>query len=164
MKQIKSILIVDDDSITNYINVRMLRKLNIADEIFVTTNGEDGLKCLEENCLKTISSPTLILLDINMPVMDGFEFLQKFKSLNFINKDKVIIAILTILMNPRDQRKMKELGIKYYFNKPLTQRAVLQFLNEIKVGSNAHPLASLCPPESAKLTNASKEFNFTALS
>jgi CheY-like chemotaxis protein len=130
--KIKSVLIVDDDSISNFINVRLFKNLNIGDEISIATNGKDALKRLEEQSLKTTLSPDLILLDINMPVMDGFEFLKKFHSINFSNKDKVTIAILTTSSHQKDKIKMEELGVKHYLSKPLNEESILNLLNNIK--------------------------------
>jgi CheY-like chemotaxis protein len=132
MKHIKSILLVDDDNITNYINVHLLKKLDIADEIFISTNGVEGLKCLEKYCLKNNSSQVLIILDINMPVMDGFEFLKKIQSINLSNKDQITIAILSTSTNSKDIKEMEALGIKHYFNKPLTQKTIFNLLNTIR--------------------------------
>jgi CheY-like chemotaxis protein len=136
MKQIKSILLIDDDSITNYINVRLLKKLDIAHEIFIATNGVEGIRYLEDHNLEIDLFPILILIDINMPVMDGFEFLKKFQLMNFKNKDKIIIATLTTSTNPKDIEKIKVLGIKHYFNKPLTQKVITNFLTTITLDIN----------------------------
>jgi CheY-like chemotaxis protein len=132
MRTIKSILIVDDDDINNFINERLLHKLQIADEITVTNNGSDGIKCLQDHCFKSALSPELIFLDINMPVMDGFEFLKEFHKIEFRNKDQVTIAVLTTSSDVRDKEKMEQLGVKHYLNKPLTEEKILKFMSEIK--------------------------------
>src|SRR6478736_2176562 len=114
MNKIKTILLVDDDSINNFLNRRLLEKMDVAEEIKVVNNGEEGIKCLYEHCFKTKQSPELILLDINMPVMDGFEFINAFNELNFQNKNDVTIAVLTTSSNPKDRDKMQKLGVKNY--------------------------------------------------
>jgi CheY-like chemotaxis protein len=130
-KHFKSVLIIDDDDINNHISERLLNKLNVADKISIARNGEEGIKCLQEYCTKTSICPDLILLDINMPVMDGFEFLKKFQLINFENKHKVIVAVLTTSSDPRDKIKMEAYGVEHYLNKPLTERAILKFIESI---------------------------------
>ena len=128
LTKLKTILLVDDDPITNFINQRLLEKMNIAEEVKVVTNGVEGVKCLRDHCFKTSISPDLILLDINMPIMDGFEFLEVFNSLDFKNKEEVVIAVLTTSTNSHDMEKIEKLGIKCFINKPLTEEKMRDFL------------------------------------
>jgi CheY-like chemotaxis protein len=126
--KVNTIMLVDDDSITNFINQRLLQKMKIAEEIKVVTNGEEGVKCIHDHCFRTNRSPDLILLDINMPVMNGFEFLETYNSIDFKNKEEVRIVVLTTSSDSEDKRKMKEFGIKCFVNKPLTEDKVKNFL------------------------------------
>jgi CheY-like chemotaxis protein len=135
-ERLKTILIVDDDSITNFINKRLLEKMKIADEVKVVNNGAEGVKCLYDHCFMSNKSPELILLDINMPVMDGFEFLRTFHSINFKNKEDVKIAVLTTSSHTKDKEKIEQLGVKCFVNKPLTEEKVRSFLvgcNPVKI-------------------------------
>ena len=76
MKKLKCILLIDDDRTTVYLCDKLLKKMGIAEKVELSSNGEDGLKslikCYQEDC-----TPEIILLDLNMPVMNGFEFLLK---------------------------------------------------------------------------------------
>jgi CheY-like chemotaxis protein len=136
MNKIKTILLVDDDSINNFINRKLLEKMEVAEEIKIVNNGEEGIKCLYDHCFETKMSPELILLDINMPVMDGFEFITTFNELQFQNKSEVTIAVLTTSSNPKDRDKMERLGVKNYLSKPLTEIKIREFLRSIKVNVN----------------------------
>ena len=127
-KKLNTILLVDDDPITNFINHHLLEKMEIADDIKIVTNGKEGVKCLNDHCFKTSISPDLILLDINMPIMDGFEFLAAFNALDFKNKKEVAIIILTTSSHEKDREKMKKLGIKCFLNKPLTEEKIRKLL------------------------------------
>jgi CheY-like chemotaxis protein len=127
---------VDDDPITNFLQERVLKNMELAEEIRVVNNGEDGIKCLNEHfCFKSKRAPDIILLDINMPVMDGFEFLKTFNSLDFENKDNVVIAVLSTSTNEQDLSKMEVLGIHHYITKPLTEEKVNEFLLNIETNS-----------------------------
>jgi CheY-like chemotaxis protein len=59
-----------------------------------------------------------------MPVMDGFEFLERYKSLNFPNKQSVIIVMLTTSTNPNDTDRLIKAGTSGYINKPLTEEKI----------------------------------------
>ncbi len=86
-------------------------------------NGEEALDFILSKCNIEIvveQCPDLILLDLNMPVMDGFEFLEAFKQADFQNKDKVRIVVVTSSSNPKDMERLKAYDIWKFVNKPLT--------------------------------------------
>lgn len=122
-EKLDCILLVDDDNINNFINERLLKKLHIANKIQVAVNGEEALDIIKDYCSKNGNCcPEMILLDINMPVMNGFEFIESFQKLKFHNKDKVCITVLTSSSNSKDIAKIKSLGNFPYINKPLTEQ------------------------------------------
>jgi CheY-like chemotaxis protein len=134
MNRINSILLIDDDQINNFINKRIIKKLNIAEEINIALNGEEALSYIQKYCGSTGHCPELIFLDINMPVMNGFEFLNEFKNLELENKRNVKIIVLTTSANPGDMQKLKEHSIKGFVNKPLTEKKILELINENEPG------------------------------
>lgn len=97
MKKLKSILLVDDDPSSNFIHRTFIQRLGICDQIFEASNGAEALSVIEKGCLingksRICDGPELILLDLNMPVMDGFTFLEKYKNLDDnCKKSKIII-------------------------------------------------------------------------
>jgi CheY-like chemotaxis protein len=133
MPRVNCILLIDDDSINNFINERLIKKLNVANEIKVTLNGEDGLEYIKDNCNNDNSNtcPELILLDINMPVMNGFDFIRAFEKLNIKNKSKVKIIILTTSKNNKDVEILKSLGNFEFINKPLTEEKLFNCLAKV---------------------------------
>src|SRR6478735_15773 len=100
MKKIDKILLVDNDSVNNYLNTRLLKKLEIANEINVALNGKEAINHIN----KSNSCPELILLDINMPVMDGFEFLNSYKT---HTSSEPVIVVLTTSSNEKDIDKLE---------------------------------------------------------
>ena len=122
MMNINSVLLVEDDSITNYINTRLIKKVKITNDIHVSLNGAEALSFIKETTSNGNSCPELIFLDINMPVMDGFEFLQKFHALNIPNKDKVVIVMLTTSTHSKDMDKLFNSGNTDFLSKPLTEQ------------------------------------------
>ena len=125
MKKLNTILLVDDDEITNFSNKFLLTKAEIAEKIDVVMNGKEALEYLNnpEN-----SEVDLILLDVNMPVMNGFKFLEEFEKLPQSSQPKCLIMMLTTSLHPDDQKAANGFQEKNilsgYFNKPLTMESV----------------------------------------
>jgi len=133
----QTILLVDDDPITNYMNSRLLQTLQAAEHIEVTTNGAEALAFLESERGRGQHAPSLILLDINMPVMDGFEFLEAYQlrlSEETISESSgapwplPLICVLTTSTSPTDTDRLKEYPEVCALIKPLTAESLADLL------------------------------------
>lgn len=116
----KNILLVDDDYVCNFLNQKVLASMGIANTIDTASNGKEALNLLNEYFMGSRAFPDIILLDLSMPVMDGFEFLEAFKKMEMPHKDKISIVIVTSSQDPDDIRRAKEYGIDHYLNKPVS--------------------------------------------
>jgi CheY-like chemotaxis protein len=123
MEKLSCILLVDDD------NNLLLSDLSVAHQVLVAENGQQAVRILQEQG-NTSNCPALILLDINMPVMNGFEFLEAYQALNLVNKQTVVIMMLTTSLNPRDVIRLQEMPLQGFLSKPLTREKVQQLLKE----------------------------------
>lgn len=119
--KINCVLLIDDDTICNYLHEKMIRRLNICKEIKIASNGSEALKIIQTHCLENLSPPELILLDLKMPVMDGFDFLQKFKEKFPKHLSKTLIKIITTSAHPSDIQKISNLYPSDIYTKPLTE-------------------------------------------
>jgi CheY-like chemotaxis protein len=115
MYRFNTILLVDDDYVTNYLTERQLKNALIAKSVKAVKNGEEALTYLAEPANKT---PELILLDINMPEMDGFEFLKYFKKMT-LEKD-IRIVLLTAAIDSDRKKKLNSFGFHEIIEKPFT--------------------------------------------
>lgn len=106
-----NILLIEDDAIEVLKFRRSLHKLGQQHSITEALNGEEALKCLE------IQRPHLLLLDLNMPKMNGIEFLKKLRSHRKL--DYIPIVILTTSVNKADLKAVYSLGVAGYIVKPL---------------------------------------------
>lgn len=124
-------MLVDDDYITNYLNSELIHEMEIATHVVVCYNGEEALEHLRMyQCpLKVEKSVALIFLDINMPGIDGFEFLDQLEKLKL--PEDIDVVLLTTSDNPRDVEKISQLKIKGYLNKPLTAEKISSIVNQI---------------------------------
>jgi CheY-like chemotaxis protein len=123
-------LLVDDDEITNFINTMLLHDAGIT-QTLTAFNGQEALDVLHTRCSApgSLTCPDLILLDIQMPVMDGFEFLQAYAQRPPADNPAVVI-VLTSSHNPLDVARMQGLPIAGYLTKPLTEENIHRILQE----------------------------------
>ncbi|MFN6946354.1 MAG: response regulator [Cytophagaceae bacterium] len=130
MKKFNCVMLIDDDGVTNFINYRLIKKLDITDSIESSINGNEALNFLKRYSLEHDSNcPELILLDLNMPVMDGFEFLNLFKNFKCKNKKDIKVIVLTTSTHQKDIDAIirdKNIG---YITKPLTEKKLFSYIN-----------------------------------
>jgi CheY-like chemotaxis protein len=129
MKKFKKILLIDDDAITNFINSNVIKKAGMAEVIQVTVNGAEALEYIKHDCKNENLYPDLIFVDINMPVMDGFEFVTEFRNMKLNSDEKAETILLTTSSSPKDIEKAKELGIKM-LRKPLSFEILKELFGE----------------------------------
>lgn len=125
----KSVLLVDDDQVFNLLNQKTLQLLDLANEIHTARNGKEALDLINDYYRGAKTIPEVILLDLNMPIMDGFSFIEAFQKLEVPNKERVLIIIVTSSRDPKDLKRAKELGITSYLSKPLTEQDLRVALN-----------------------------------
>jgi CheY-like chemotaxis protein len=132
MSAISCTLLVDDDDTTNYLNQILLRRMAVSDTVLVAGNGQEALDLLHAHCELPTSPtcPALVLLDMKMPLMNGFEFLQAYAQRPARENPTVVIIMLTTSLNPKDVEQMKDLPIDGYLTKPLTREKINQVLLE----------------------------------
>ncbi|TMM57245.1 response regulator [Maribacter algarum] len=124
---LNSILLVDDDEISNLFNKIFIGKLNLNVDVDFVLNGREALDLLipsEE--YTTVLMPCLLLLDIKMPLMDGWQFLEAYEEqVSAEIKDEITIIMLTTSKNEGDKIKaMKNPIIKEFIQKPLSEKAL----------------------------------------
>lgn len=115
-------ILIDDDPIINLVHKRILQKVEDTAQIEIFISGINALQYFKEN----EANGQVVFLDINMPEMNGFEFLDELLKNKTIQKDKLSIYILTSSLNNKDREKAKRYPIlKGYLGKPLNVEAVL---------------------------------------
>lgn len=125
------ILIIDDDPASNAVTEELLKQLYFSDQIVTVLNGEEALTFIEEFYNEKETFPELILIDIKMPGMDGFKFVEILNSLPFADKDTFRISALTSSSDARDRELMEKLGVDHYIVKPLNSSKVREMLSAI---------------------------------
>lgn len=116
------VMLVDDHPPTNFLNKRELKKTGKVNHVIEMTNAELALKYLKKD--NNQKQPEFIFLDINMPGMNGWEFLEIYQSSNDYHEAEIIV-MLTTSLNPDDKEKSKQYSkINSFENKPLTQEKI----------------------------------------
>lgn len=121
--KLNCVLLVDDDEPTNFFNRMVLEDIDCVKTIRTADSGQNALDYLEHagNSNSDHSSPDLIFLDINMPAMNGWEFLERYSNLDKQHKANVVIVMLTTSLNPDDCAKANTIpDVSGFETKPLT--------------------------------------------
>lgn len=116
----KTCLLIDDNYIDNFVTRRVLETSRFAEKVIVKQSPTDAINLLKEGTIK----PDVIFLDLRMPTMDGFEFLQEYDAL-LIDKNDIKIFMLSSSFDPMDIKESA--GNKYitqFIHKPLTVKAL----------------------------------------
>jgi len=130
-RKLSCILLVDDDLPTNFINERVLKKIDCTEKIIAVQGGFEALEYLKSTDKEKHPQPDLIFLDINMPGMNGWEFLENYTHLNDTEKSKAIVVMLTTSLNPDEREKAKNIPqISAFLNKPLFIDGVNEILKQ----------------------------------
>ena len=131
MKKLNTVLLVDDDETTNYLNHRLLSRMEIASDIRVVTDGEEAINYLRQAFAATTDHPRpeLIFVDIKMSGMDGFEFLEEYQRLAADEKEGTVMLMLTSSASFYDLEKLKQFpDVRRHYSKPLTESDVREIL------------------------------------
>lgn len=123
-----NILLVDDDETSTFLSEMVLKDMDIAQQITIVNKSKEALEFVLHHCRdndKDEKCPQLIFLDINMPVMNGFEFLEALKRQK---KDTLPVIMLTSSNDLTDLEKAREFNLKGFINKPLTEEKLISVL------------------------------------
>ena len=130
MQKLTCVLLVDDDDVTNFVHESLIDEMSITDKVLEAKNGRKALDLIQQEELRAMNCPSLILLDINMPVMNGFEFLEAYQQFDEELKQAVIIVMLTSSLNPKDVERAKNSGVAEFLDKPLTEEKLKRVLEK----------------------------------
>jgi CheY-like chemotaxis protein len=135
-KKINCILLIDDDEPTNFLSQMVIEDADCTASIQIATSGEQALNYLTNSGVyfKEMAPhprPDLIFLDINMPAMNGWEFLQKYNELEKGHQGNIVIIMLTTSLNPDDRFKSESIPyVDGFENKPLTEKKLERVLRK----------------------------------
>lgn len=119
----KTCLLIDDNYIDNFVTRRILESSNFAEEIIVEQSAPDAIDSLRDGVIR----PDVIFLDLRMPMMNGFEFLQEYDKLTFESKNAIKIFMLSSSLDPTDvKRSSQNKYVSQFIHKPLTHKILAE--------------------------------------
>jgi len=133
--KLNCVLLIDDDEPTNFLNQMLLEEAGCSEQVQVVQGGKEALNYLTnsdhaEHHHESFPCPDLIFLDLNMPAMDGWEFLARYRELEKRHKGKVILVMLTTSLFPEDKIRAESMPeISGFENKPLTPEIIKKVIN-----------------------------------
>ncbi|MCR9155314.1 MAG: response regulator [Croceimicrobium sp.] len=129
--KLKGILLIDDDPISHFLNKKVIEKLDINVHVQTVDSAQAGLEMMKYS-QDVFFRPCLILLDLNMPGMTGWDFIEAYKNLGMDFSEQTQIVILSTSENPDDRAKAKEYKeVHHYLSKPLGVDYLQKVIGEI---------------------------------
>lgn len=126
-KKLKCVMLVDDNPNDNFFHHRIISKADCAEIVVVKETAVDALNTIA----KREAIPELIFLDVNMPAMTGWEFLEEYNKLDLQLHSRVVVVMLTSSTNADDMEKASGLAVvSDYQIKPLTKPKLLEVLEK----------------------------------
>lgn len=127
MKPLRSIFIVDDDPIHQQITEIMLHRLSIAESVSRYSDAQEVLDHIRAHLHDPGAMPEIILLDLNMPVMDGWEFLEAFDTVRSSLPCNIRVYVLTSSIDEKDRERVGQFNfVEGYLIKPLSKETILK--------------------------------------
>lgn len=129
-KPLDLIMLIDDDEYTNFIHERAIQKSGLCTNVISFQEAKNALEYLRDHTSESGGVPQLIFLDINMPIMNGWQFIDEYRKLPEESKAKRLLFMLTTSLNPDDEAKAREIGeMAGFHHKPLTVEGLKEIVN-----------------------------------
>jgi CheY-like chemotaxis protein len=127
-----SVCIVDDDDIYQFTMVKTLKSLKLTDNIMVFSDVEEALNFMLDNLYNDVELPDIIFLDIDMPIMDGFQFMEEYVKIKPKLGKKITIYMVSSSVDPVDIERARKISeITDYIVKPITQNQLTDIIQEL---------------------------------
>lgn len=130
MKNLYNICVIDDDNIYQYTISKTLKFYDLANEIMVFSDGEEALDFFISNIDHSENLPDIILLDINMPIMDGFQFMEEYIKIKPRVGKKIVIYMVSSSVDSQDLERSKNIScISDYIIKPIEHEKLISIID-----------------------------------
>lgn len=129
---LKSILLVDDDEASNFLHSIFISKLDIDIQVNSAINGQEALDYILNKGAEEIALPCMVMLDLRMPVMDGWEFIQRYEEqVPDHLKEQLMVVLVTVSDNAEDKKRaIDNPHIIDFAQKPLSDNTFKKIINK----------------------------------
>ncbi|MFA5258201.1 MAG: response regulator [Opitutales bacterium] len=136
------VAIIDDDRVFQKITWMKITRKNYARKVLMFSDGEQAMRFIFENAHNLDELPDVILLDLNMPVMDGWDFMDAFVKIRPHIGKKITIFVATSSVNPEDQRRAVEVSaVSDYVIKPISDASLSRLFTPLCNDGDGVPVA-----------------------
>lgn len=129
-KKLNTILLIDDNECNIFLHKHLINKCKLCDKVLGFTDAQSALNYLVTPYDGQYINPELILLDINMPKIDGWDFTRQFLKLPEAMRSRTVIAIASSSQLKRDEEKARQLGIQEFLTKPIEKHHLMGIMDK----------------------------------
>ncbi len=163
MVTINQILLVDKDMTANLEADHKIKQASIAKSVKVTMNGGHAMLYLEQINEKLLNSPLVILLNIDTPIMNGYEFLHSFNNCKSISKDKILVIVLKDNLSEDKINLLKEKGIQHFIQNDFDPKELSSMISQHYQNSSAFEPQTAHNQSSYKFKNKKGNNHFQSM-
>lgn len=128
----KHVWLIDDDEVFVFLTKKLIAGAEQDVSLETYINGQDAIERLRQVAENESALPDLILLDLNMPVMDGWEFLKAYEEIQFINPEKIHLYIVTSSISPYEVERAKQIpAVQEFIVKPMVRQKFVELISAI---------------------------------
>lgn len=128
--KLNHIVLVDDNETTSFLNNRLLSRLGIASQVSTFMRADEALTTLWGQNATAADVPDLLFVDLKMPGLSGFDFLERFTELPTEVQERTVVAVLTTSMHSADTARVSQYPNVEYLTKPLTEEKMQKLLSK----------------------------------
>ncbi|GAL85830.1 hypothetical protein MYP_3059 [Sporocytophaga myxococcoides] len=154
--KINRLLLVDCDAKTNCLNEKKIVDSGLVDQLKVTLNGGHALLYLNQISHRTVDSKTVVVLNMNTPIADGFDFLEGYKFSHDIHKDNVLIVVMQDNIDKDTQDKVRRYGVNYFISSSICLETLNNHINSYFEKNTENKKVVFSPSENVKIENLPK--------
>lgn len=133
MNTVKNLLLIDDDEIFTFMTKKIIEQTHLAEQIKVFANGKDAIEFLKKTVENDATLPEVIFLDLSMPVLDGWGFLEEYIKLKPRFGKKITLYIISSSVSPKDHERAKTYSdVSDFIVKPMSKGKFVDLIKNLE--------------------------------
>lgn len=131
MPKVNAVCIIDDDKIYRFTTEKYIEMLQLASKVITYSDGEEAIDFIKSNLADVDNLPDIIFLDVNMPIMDGWDFIEEYDKLLPNIPKKIIVYMVSSSIDERDRKRALQFSeITDFIIKPITEEQLVSLISK----------------------------------